>query len=122
MPIYPYKCKNQHKYELVHASNEGGAKKCPECDLPAKQDFRAKFKSGLNFTPIFHGVFDHGKRRYINTKREVREIEKRENKIFAGDEELDQEADIQMKNRVEEIDQKIDKFAEEQAYKIAAKH
>jgi|SRR5208283_753628 len=73
-------------------------------------------KYALNFMrpPNF---FDHGKNRQITSNRQIKEICEREDKVYGGDSELDQQCDIN-KKRIdkEHTSQMADKIIEN-AYK-----
>ena len=61
--------------------------------------------------PMIEGFFDWGSMRQVTRKDQIKEIEKREGKVFASDKELNQEADRNKKYRedklVKELTEKI---------------
>ena len=64
---------------------------------------RSKKYSGIQIgipKGFAHDIYDYGKSRYVS-QSEIKEIEKREDKTFASDKELDQEADKNMRYKKE---------------------
>lgn len=98
MPVYEYKCGFCGDVSdfvmsvsgLDYINNFGGILLCQSCN--AGQMYRYFGNQSVQFTPPLIEFHDIGAERMITSKRELKEIEKREGKVFGGHEELSQEA------------------------------
>ena len=64
-------------------------------------------KKRHHIIPPMKEFFDHGKNRWITSKKQIKEIEKSENKTFGSDKEINQETDYQKKQRINQWHSKV---------------
>ena len=78
-----------------------------------------KFGKCPTIGSVFHGYYDRGFKggREITSKRQIREIEKMENKVYGGYEELNQEADKNREYNEKAIFKDFQKSTEEKLFR-----
>lgn len=105
--IFCYECESWHLSDDV----------CN--DKYAPHPGRSTVYSVPHSTGVFHGYYDRGLKggREITSKKQIREIEKRENKVYGGYEELNQEADRNKRNNEKAIINDYIKSTEEKLHK-----
>jgi len=69
----------------------------------------------------FKEYFDIGLSKMVSSKREIREIEKRQGKVFGGDAELGQEADKNLKYNIKKARKDAEKEMKEGLKKVLAR-
>ena len=106
MPRYEFKCKDHGLFERILQFSSPSKFKCPKCKKGAVRFYGNQVPQLI---PVFRGFLDIGSNRWISSQRQIRDIEKSENKVYASHSELVQESQRNRKNNIEKLQAKSTK-------------
>ena len=115
MPRYEFKCKDHGLFERILQFSSPSKFKCPRCKKVAKRFYGNQIPQ-LN--PVFKGFLDIGSNRWISSQRQIRDIEKSEDKVYASHKELVQESQRYRKNNIEKLQAKSTKSLDNELNKV----